>query len=406
MDSNRGGISKKIGNSDESEASAIDSAERERLLSLPYEGYVEEAETEAVEGDGVVKRDAARSQLGYNLYTVLHQSIARLVDEEGRVVREWSTNPSRAWNHVRLTPEGDLLVCGANRFRSSPMAMNEAENYLARLSFDGELAWRVNINVHHDVLSLKTGRVMSMSFRDRRIESVYADGPVRDDEIVVLDGDGSLIERASLYDIVIQKPEIMPLLPSNRPGADIFHANSIHRIDRPEFVGQHPIYERGNILISSRNQDRIFVINWPRKELIWSWGLGTVSGQHDAQVLDNGNILLFDNGVVRKWSRVIELDPRKNEIVWEYRGERKEDFYSLSRGSAQRLSNGNTLIAVSDRGEAIEVTREGETVWRYLCPRDGKGKRPTIVRMVRLDRGVIDGLLVKSRAGSQSAAEP
>ena len=46
-------------------------------------------------------------------------------------------------------------------------------------------------------------------------------------------------------------------------------------------------------------------------------------GQHAPTPLENGNILIFDNGVHRlddplPFSRVIEVNPATNEIVWTY----------------------------------------------------------------------------------------
>ena len=61
--------------------------------------------------------------------------------------------------------------------------------------------------------------------------------------------------------------------------------------------------------------------DWKTKRIVWSWGQDEISGPHDATLLANGNVLLFDNGLGRDWSRVIEVDPFTREIVWEYRAE-------------------------------------------------------------------------------------
>ena len=56
-------------------------------------------------------------------------------------------------------------------------------------------------------------------------------------------------------------------------------------------------------------------------------------------------------------------------------------------GSAQRLPNGNTLIAETDRGHAFEVTKDGEIVWEFYTPvevRWGIEGRPAIYRMTRV----------------------
>jgi len=100
--------------------------------------------------------------------------------------------------------------------------------------------------------------------------------------------------------------------------------------------------------------------------------------------LPSGNILLFDNGTRRGYSRVIELAPESKAIVREYRGSPKESFFSEWRGVAQRLGNGNTLITESERGHVFEVTREGEVVWDFWNPEIKDGKRKRIYRMIRL----------------------
>ena len=108
--------------------------------------------------------------------------------------------------------------------------------------------------------------------------------------------------------------------------------------------------------------------------------------QHHPSVLPNGNILIFDNGHRRKFSRILELDPRSEEIVWQYQADPPEGFYSESRGAAQALPNGNVLITDSDHGRAFEITRSGEVVWEFWNPdlsSDGQ-RRATIYRFGRL----------------------
>jgi hypothetical protein len=133
-----------------------------------------------------------------------------------------------------------------------------------------------------------------------------------------------------------------------------------------------------------RNQDAIAVFDWARGEVVWSWGQGEIRGPHCASVLENGNVLLFDNRLGEGWSRVVELDPVARRIVWQWRAPNPTDLYTASRGSAQRLPNGNTLVAESDRGHAFEVTPDGDVVWDWWNPhRDAAGRPATIIRMTR-----------------------
>ena len=103
---------------------------------------------------------------------------------------------------------------------------------------------------------------------------------------------------------------------------------------------------------------------------------------------------MFDNGLGRKYSRLIELDPLTEEIVWEYKADPPTDFFTLSRGSVQRLPNGNTLAAESDRARAFEVTPEGDIVWEFLCPHEVEpGRRATISRMKRYPGEYIEAII-------------
>ena len=64
---------------------------------------------------------------------------------------------------------------------------------------------------------------------------------------------------------------------------------------------------------------------------------------------------------------ILEIDPKTNEIVWEY-NDRKNLFYSPVCSGAQRLPNGNTFICESTKGRFFEITPDGEIVWEYINP--------------------------------------
>jgi hypothetical protein len=162
-------------------------------------------------------------------------------------------------------------------------------------------------------------------------------------------------------------------------------------MDEEVRAGIDPIYGPGRVLVCVRNQNTLAIIDWHDKKLLWAWGPGELQRPHHATLLQNGHILVFDNGVRRKHSRVLEIDPIAREIVWSY--EAGDEFFSAARGSNQRLPNGNTLIAESDRGRAFEVTPEGEIVWEFRTPQhDERGHRATIIRMDRYPEDFVEHL--------------
>ena len=81
---------------------------------------------------------------------------------------------------------------------------------------------------------------------------------------------------------------------------------------------------------------------------------------------------------------MLELDPLTGKTVPVYQADPPEGFYSPSRGSNQRLPNGNTFVAESDSGRLFEATPDGEVVWEFLTP-DLKpdGGRQALYRAMR-----------------------
>ena len=124
-------------------------------------------------------------------------------------------------------------------------------------------------------------------------------------------------------------------------------------------------------LISFRILNTVALADRATGEFRWKWGPGQISHQHNPTLLGNGHVLLLDNGAHRRglsYSRVIEVNPDTNEIVWEYRGKPMNSFFTHFTGGAQRLANGNTLITEGANGRLFEVTPNCEVVWEYISP--------------------------------------
>jgi hypothetical protein len=128
----------------------------------------------------------------------------------------------------------------------------------------------------------------------------------------------------------------------------------------------------------------IAVIDPEAQKVVWSL-TGQWAYQHEPDLLDNGNILLFDNEGNGDYSKVIEFDPRSQETRWAFYGNAENDFLSKTMGSQQRLPNGNTLITESNAGRVREVTHEGREVWRFQSPHlDPDGADPGSLRAARI----------------------
>ena len=142
-----------------------------------------------------------------------------------------------------------------------------------------------------------------------------------------------------------------------------------------------------SVFVSARNLSRITKIDYASKDLIWNMGQTdfmneiyfeedlNFSQQHSVQVLDNGNLLFFDNHryLNPELSRCIEVEydeaNHSASIVWEH--ELPAELFSGSRGECDRLENGNTLITAGRTGNTLEVTPNNEVVWHLEVRNSG-----------------------------------
>lgn len=107
------------------------------------------------------------------------------------------------------------------------------------------------------------------------------------------------------------------------------------------------------LLCADSSKGRIAIIDAAGKTE-WEYKIGPL---HDLQMLPNGNVLFQTN-----WTRLVEVDPKANKIVWEYDCAKMNGNAGkpLEVHAFQRLDNGLTMIAESGVGRIIEVDSEGK----------------------------------------------
>lgn len=370
---------------------------QEELRSL---GYVSRSATPA-EQLGVVKYDAARAFHGFTLFSNFGLCTTQLVSMEGRVLNSWKHGDCEAISSAKMLPNGELVTI--------ERVKGKAQTAVVRYGWDGAVKQTIflrgrdgsALNAHHDLHVTRDGKLLVLGEAPRQVTFRGKPRMVLDDRVVVIGPKGETLAEMSLVDALAnatafdaREPEFTYKI-NGVDTLDLLHTNSVQQFDDKRLAAKNRrLYAIGNLLVSMRQQDAIAIVDRGGK-LVWSWGRGELSGPHHATLLANGNILLFDNGVARKSSRVLEVDPRTNKLVWQFR---TPELFSESRGSAQRLPNGNTLLAESDRGVAYEVTPKGEIVWHYVNPEVDAQKRPaTTVRMTRYSRDEIKQVLDAQR---------
>jgi len=306
---------------------------------------------------------------GYTLFTPNAGYKTWLIDMAGRFVHSWQL-PERPGTNVRLLSNGHILAAVKNFDLPLTADVEGSGGLLLELDWDGNEVWRhVCMGQHHDAYPLANGNIMILRWQEVPSElahrvrggvagTEYKGETMLADSLREIDRDGQTIWEWHFHDhLHPERDAICPLCHRT----EWTHCNSVHEL--PD----------GNIMTTSLALNTIFIIDRKSDEIAWRWGPGELAHPHDPTSLDNGNILVFDNGLHRpltypSWSRVVELDPNSGEIKWEYRDRCPGAFFASFISGCQRLPGGNTLICNGPDGYFFEVTQQGEIVWEYRNP--------------------------------------
>lgn len=315
--------------------------------------------------------------------------VARLVDTDGNELRSWSSDfasdTKRGWATVRLVEDGSLY------------ALNAREGFL-KLSWDNELEWGTRGAYHHDFAIAEGGDVWVLTEQRRTVEISGNQVAILDNGISTITPDGVATERWWLYDTLAKETFFQEHLEARvqmrldkSPGADLadkpmelIQANSIEILSRD--VGD---WRAGDLLLSLGELDLVVVVG-PDGAHKWHWGAGELDRQHDATLLPDDHMLVFDNGFHRGTTRVLEIDPSDgNRIVWSWPPPEGPPFFSRIRGMAQKMPSGNVFIVNSHKGRTIEITPDGEVVWEFRSPDVLRGGIRLPFRMTKLEGKVL-----------------
>ncbi|NIR50927.1 hypothetical protein GWO43_20100 [candidate division KSB1 bacterium] len=364
-----------------------------KISGLPYlKGY-----NSAPDVENVTVYNEKLAHDGLNFVVSADAAKAFLMDMKGNILHEWRKDFEQVWpeqgipniyktywRRAYLLDDGELLA----------MFMNFG---LIKLDKDSNLLWAYKGGCHHDLFIGEEGDIYVLTRAIKKhdgleLESMVFDRPILEDFITVLTPSGKEIKKISLVDCFLNSA-YAPLLEHIKVPVDILHANTIEPIDG-RVAHRYPMFQKGRILVSMREIHTIAVIDLEQEKVTWAM-TGMWKYQHEPRLLRNGHILVFDNRGNDGKSQALEFDPLTQEIVWSYRGDPPEAFYSREAGTIQRLPNGNTLITESENGRGFEVTKEAEIVWEFFNPyRAGENNEliAALYDVVRFEQDQLDWL--------------
>ncbi len=279
-------------------------------------------------------------------------------------------------NGVVIDRKGNLILISDSfgvEKRDFTMTLNGSITYLRNgiaidQNLNGDIIWKspkikndkyVVFDYHHDITKLKNGNYLSLcKVNDANNESFNKKF------------NEAIIELDSVNNVVWLWREIEHI--TDTTGLPTSHLNSIY-LDEKE----------NKIFVSARDFNTVFTVNRKTRKIDECIGKKInkdsehypqewFSGQHSAQLVDNGNIILFNNNTMPGRGNVTSImemnrpNPQKRDIemifFYFYDFGKGENFCAKG-GDINKLKNNNYLVSSSSYNRNFEMTANQEIVW-------------------------------------------
>jgi hypothetical protein len=331
-----------------------------------------EQSTLARRGLGLRGVDPFKVSPGYTLFAHLTSpGKVNLIDNHGQVVHQWNL-PYRPGRHAQILKNGNLAYNGVHPDapRLFPLWQKYRGGVMMEVDPDGNVVREHRDPLaHHDQHHLDNGELLYTTVEVLESakgayvlggipETEAPGGKVYADCIKHVSSSGELLWSWKAIDHLDTKTfKLQPHYP---------------REHWPLINSVYPLAD-GNILASLRSVSAVVIISRDTGDIIWHLDSTVIAQQHCASEVEDGSILIFDNGTFRRhesatYSRVIQVSREDKSIQWEYKDPHPMTFFTPFMGGAQRLRGGNTLITEAAFGRIFEVTEKGEIAWEYVNP--------------------------------------
>lgn len=319
-----------------------------------------------------------------------------LIDNEGEVRWYWQVDDVGV-RAASLTPRGTILAMlrpfEMDKIDDAPQTPAEIANEehkkpmrrgsmgfaggtgLAEVSLTGEMMWRLDLDkiekekdyqiIHHDIWMDEENHIHTL-YRPKKIAEIPVNGKMVTDTlggdgIMVIDTLGNVLKTWSAWDVwdVANDPYI------DEYRYDRFHMNGLC-FDKD-----------GNYLVSNPIEDQIWKIDRQSGKLLWKFGrngdfkmdtTAYFSFQHSPYISEQGDLMLFDNGLYDKRSgaKAFKLDEKNLTAETVINAPLPPDKYTSRMGNAYLMPNGNLLQCSSKTGSIMVTDKSGKVLWESI----------------------------------------
>jgi hypothetical protein len=322
----------------------------------------------------------------------------KLLDRNGQVMHQWRVDPAE------LTRQSSAF--GLSRDFAGPHGLHlfeggdvvvelRGKGELARLNACGEVLWRLpdstgEWEAHHSISRDEDGSLWVSGRRatDSGLPGLRRFDEVKEDLILHVSESGEVLDKTSVLDLLWENDlerYIVKHFENNVGPFDLTHINDVESLP-DSMSNQYPLFESGDLVVSLRRPDLVFVFDPSSREVKWHRREPFIN-QHDPDFIGQGWIGIFDNnqdhtkrGEMLGGSRVVAVRPHTDSVKVLFPTAKSDPFYTPTVGEWQMLKNGNLLLTETWAGRVVEVNQNGRSVWEWLNkPYEGRERAVTEV---------------------------
>lgn len=328
----------------------------------------------------------------------------RLIRRDGSVVRKWPLSyfgyfPDASFLRTPPQSERNVDTHGTVLNPDGSVVVNFEYAGTVKLDRCGATEWTVEAETHHSVEKAEGGGywVAGRDYVESMRPGMYppftemtASRTYKVDTIIRIDEDGRIVKTVSIPGLLLNGGLESVMTATGviyvRDGSwdnELVHANKIAELDS-RLAAQFPMFEAGDLAISLRQYNLVFVVDPDTWEIKWHQ-TGPWLRQHDPEFEADGTISVFNNNIywnalgpgdvsgpdIPRVSNIMKIDPatRQTRIVF---GNRPgQEFVSVIRGKHDPMPNGG-LVTEFEAGRVFQYDDSGRIVWEYINRHDAQ----------------------------------
>ncbi len=326
----------------------------------------------------------------------------RLIRRDGTPVAKWPVRildlfPDLSFTRFPPQTNNNIDTHGALVNPDGSLVFNFDYGGTTKLSRCGDVIWTLPAETHHSVEKSEKGGywIPTRGFIDPPDFGAFfpLTHPTKKagfflyDKIAKVSEDGKIEFEKSVPEILFDNGLAAVLTATGTSftndgavNAELTHVNKIAELPAA-YADQFPEFEAGDLLVSLRSHNLLFVVDPDTWKVKWHQ-TGPWVRQHDPEFDADGTIMVFNNNAYRlsltddgqtdmsapRVSNIMKTDPRTGATEVIYGDRAGEEFLSVIRGKIDPIDGGagGVLVTEHEAGRVFEVSPDREITWQYI----------------------------------------